>query len=157
MVSNMICAKMDSELQRLAKKHRCYYTRYADDLTFSTSARYFPEALSQFDSSGKLQIGLELEKTIRENGFEINPKKVKLRTKNQRQEITGLTVNEFPNVQRKYVRQIRAMLHAWGKYGLTATEEEYLGKYNLKHRNPLRKPSSFVNVLLGKIQYLGMR
>jgi len=153
-VSNMICSKMDSELQKLAKKHRCYYTRYADDLTFSTSTQYFPEALARFDSSEKLQVGLELEKIIIENGFQINSKKIRLRTKSQRQEVTGLTVNEFPNVRRNYIRQIRAMLHAWEKFGLSAAGEEYIRKYDLKHRNPLQKKPSFEKVLLGKIQFL---
>ncbi|MBE3133112.1 MAG: RNA-directed DNA polymerase, partial [Acidobacteria bacterium] len=32
-VSNMICAKMDSQLQKLAEENRCFYTRYADDMT----------------------------------------------------------------------------------------------------------------------------
>jgi RNA-directed DNA polymerase len=45
-VSNMLCARMDSQLQTLAKRHYCYYTRYADDLTFSTSRRKFPAALA---------------------------------------------------------------------------------------------------------------
>lgn len=155
MVSNMICRKMDSELQQLVKKYRCHYTRYADDITFSTSTRDFPEALAQFDSSRNLQVGAELEKIIKDNGFEINPKKVRLRTKNQRQEVTGLTVNEFPNVQRKYIRQIRAMIHAWEKYGLSKAEEEYIRKYNVRHRNPLRKEPLFARVVLGKIEFLG--
>lgn len=41
-VSNMICARMDSQLQTLAGKHKCYYTRYADDITFSTRLKEFP-------------------------------------------------------------------------------------------------------------------
>jgi len=35
-VSNMLCAKLDNELGRLARKHKCKYTRYADDITLST-------------------------------------------------------------------------------------------------------------------------
>ena len=42
-VSNMICAKMDSQLQQLSASHRCTYTRYADDMTFSTSRRSSPQ------------------------------------------------------------------------------------------------------------------
>ena len=44
-VSNMICAKLDSELGRLAQGGRCFYTRYADDITFSTSRSVFPNSL----------------------------------------------------------------------------------------------------------------
>jgi RNA-directed DNA polymerase len=38
-ISNMICSRMDGELKRLSKEHGCFYTRYCDDLTFSTMAR----------------------------------------------------------------------------------------------------------------------
>lgn len=40
-ISNMICSRMDSELQRLARRRRCIYSRYADDITFSTSEKNF--------------------------------------------------------------------------------------------------------------------
>jgi RNA-directed DNA polymerase len=45
-VSNMISARLDSQLQALAKQHRCVYTRYADDITFSTSLTKFPKAIA---------------------------------------------------------------------------------------------------------------
>ena len=156
-ISNMLCAKMDSQLQRLAKKTRCTYTRYADDITFSTSMPVFPASLAEVDSLGQVRVGKELERATRENGFQINQRKVRLQKKeNQRQEVTGLTTNKFPNVNRTYIRQIRAMLHAWRKYGLDAAEAEYLARYNTKHRNPQAKPPSFERVLHGKIEFLGM-
>ena len=62
---------------------------------------------------------------IKENGFNINEKKVRLQSRGNHQEVTGLTTNQFPNVKRTYVRQIRAMLHAWAKFGLEAAEKEY--------------------------------
>lgn len=40
-VSNLIASNIDITLNRLAKRHRCSYTRYADDLTFSTNRREF--------------------------------------------------------------------------------------------------------------------
>ena len=36
-ISNMICLRMDAQLTRLANDCRCKYTRYADDITFSTN------------------------------------------------------------------------------------------------------------------------
>jgi len=65
---------------------------------------------------------------IAENGFNINEKKVRLQVRGNHQEVTGLTTNQFPNVKRTYVRQIRAMLHAWAKFGLEAAEKEYYQK-----------------------------
>lgn len=34
-ITNLICAKMDSQLTKLAKAFKCRYSRYADDITFS--------------------------------------------------------------------------------------------------------------------------
>ena len=34
-IANMISSRMDANLQKLARRHRCLYSRYADDLTFS--------------------------------------------------------------------------------------------------------------------------
>jgi RNA-directed DNA polymerase len=155
-ISNLICAKLDSQLQRLAKQNRCTYTRYADDLTFSTTLRVFPSQLATTISgiTEQIEIGDELYQVIKANGFEVNHKKLRLQTKQTCQEVTGLTVNEFVNVQRKYIRQIRAMLHAWEKYGEEAAFQEFIHVYDQKHR---RKPLvRFGNVVKGKIDYLGM-
>jgi RNA-directed DNA polymerase len=155
-VSNMICAKMDSEFQLLAQEHRCFYTRYGDDITFSTFLPRFPPALGSMDSSGRAQVGPILEEVIRKNGFQINPNKVRLQIKNRRQVVTGLTINKFPNVRREYVRQIRAMLHAWRKFGVEAAEEEFFKTYDQKHRGPSKSRPLFKQVVKGKIEFLGM-
>lgn len=97
-ISNMLCAKMDNELGRLARKYRCRYTRYADDLTFSTDSEYFPDALAKYDSKGILRAGEELKKVISDNGFTIAIKKLRLRRSNVRQQVTGLIVNKGVNV-----------------------------------------------------------
>lgn len=46
-VSNMICGKLDSQLTQLAKTNKCFYSRYADDITYSTSLRKFPASLGK--------------------------------------------------------------------------------------------------------------
>ena len=156
-VSNMLCAKMDSRLLRLAEKHRCIYTRYADDLSFSTSMPHFPEALARISGqTGQVEVGEELHQIVVESGFDINTAKVRLQKSNRRQEVTGLTTNRFPNVQRRYVRQIRAMLYAWKEFGLEAAQVEYLSRYDKKHRNPTKPPPRFELVVRGKLEFLRM-
>ena len=159
-ISNMLCAKMDSQLQKLAKKHHCYYTRYADDLTFSTTRRKFPAALAVIISDEDdryVRIGDELRSIIDENGFKINQQKVRLQTRTKRQEVTGLTTNKFVNVNRKFIRQIRAMLHAWNKYGYEAAENEYHQKYCYKQPDKSYKTlASFRQVIKGKIEFIRM-
>lgn len=154
-ISNMICAKMDSQLQDLAWSCRCFYTRYADDITFSTTLSEFPIQIVTVHSLLDVEVGADLEKVITTNGFKINSQKTRAFSQKQRQEVTGLTVNKYPNVRRKYIAQIRAMLHAWEKYGLQAAEDEHFNLPDKKHRNPKAKKPAFRYVVLGKIAYLG--
>jgi RNA-directed DNA polymerase len=157
-ISNMICRSMDSQLLQLAKKHRATYTRYADDITFSTSLPNFPTSLAT--SSGiDIEIGNELSDVIQNNGFEINRSKIRLQIRTHKQEVTGLTVNQFPNLPRKFVRQIRAILHAWEKFGLSNAANEYVDKY--KKGNPYRfsvknNEQVFLSTIRGKIEFVGM-
>lgn len=158
-ITNMICAKMDSQLQRLAKNCKATYTRYADDITVSTTLPKFPRDLAYLVSEEdreKLIIGNTLLNIISENGFELNAGKVRLQTRGNHQEVTGLTTNIFPNVDRIYIRQIRAMLHAWSKFGLEAAENEYLNKYESKNRLPKKEKPKFKQVIRGKIEFIGM-
>jgi len=158
----MICAKLDSQLRRLAQKYKCSYTRYADDLTFSTNLNRFPESLARFviDGTGvtSVVIGSELEETISSNKFQINRSKIRLQRSAERQTVTGLTTNESPNITRKYSRQIRAMLHSWKTYGYEKAEKEFHDKYWIaaSNRNPSKRPPRFRDVVKGKVEFLGM-
>jgi RNA-directed DNA polymerase len=46
-ISNLIAGALDIRLNELAQKYNCTYTRYADDITFSTSEYIFPTAIAQ--------------------------------------------------------------------------------------------------------------
>ena len=158
-ISNMICSRLDGELQRLARRRRCIYSRYADDITFSTSEKKFPTKLAtkvDNEESLAVSIGDELKAIIMANGFKINFKKVRLRDSSRRLEVTGLTVNKKTNVSRSYIRQIRAMLHAWDKYGLENAEKEFLIRYDTKDRAPFRSSNIFRQVVKGKLDFLAM-
>ena len=155
-VANMICAKLDSQLQHTAQTFRCYYTRYADDMTFSTNIATFPSALAIINALGQIEIGPTLTQVIRDNGFQINQQKVRLQQRRERQEVTGLTVNKFPNVNRSYIRQIRAMLYAWGKFGEAEAQREFLHRYDRKRRYTSSETPIFRFVVKGKIAFLGM-
>jgi RNA-directed DNA polymerase len=151
-ISNMICGRLDSTLKKLAKQHRCRYTRYADDITFSTTFTKFPAEIAFTTESG-LQLGDKLVQAIVGNGFIVNPSKLRLQSAGQHQEVTGLTVNRFANVKRTYVRQVRAMLHAWEKYGEELAAAEFFKRFDKKHR--FRSPApDFRNVVRGRIEFI---
>ena len=158
-VSNMVCARLDGHLGKLAKKHDCIYTRYADDITFSTNQPNFPPELAVAKTSSisykeVAEVGPELITIIEKNGFSINPRKIWLQPSRSRQQVTGLTVNSFPNVTRKYTNQIRAMLHAWEKYGWERAEKEFFSKHYRKHRRAIGPPGIFKKIIRGKLNFL---
>lgn len=158
-ISNMICARMDSELKQLALVLKCWYSRYGDDLTFSTSRDPFPRELAFYASSGvplDVEIGGRLRALIERNRFSINEKKVRLQKARERQEVTGLIVNTRPNVDRVYRRQVRAMLHAWEKHGLANAESTYLTRFRTKYSSPFKPLPKFEHVVRGKIEFIGM-
>ena len=142
-ISNFICAKMDGDLWRFACKNKLRYSRYADDLTFSTNAKQLPEALGEFSLDNTFILSEKLKQIIeKRNHFFINGKKTRCMKRDARQEVTGLTVNDKVNVSHKYIKQIRAMLHDWQVNG----EERALQKHILlrkKHNKPENFPKSF--------------
>ena len=74
-VSNMICGRLDSQLQKVAKRYNCLYSRYADDLTLSTRTSSFPKSLARqqkTEAGSQIMVGAELEAVITGNGFKVN-------------------------------------------------------------------------------------
>ena len=146
LLTNAVCQRLDRRLQQLATRHRCTYTRYADDLTFSCNRPVFRAAFHQ-----------ELNATLAAEGYQQNEQKQRLQTPETRQEVTGIVVNDRPNVPREYVRQIRAMLHNWetkGYEAASATLRQHYGKGKAKTEKG--KAPKLERVLAGKIAYLGM-
>ena len=106
-ITNLITRILDYRIVKIAKKYRFTYSRYADDMTFSTNRELNSNKLR---ASKELDNFLtELENVIISSGFEINPKKTRLSNNMQRQEVTGLVVNKKINVKREYIKNTRAM------------------------------------------------
>lgn len=155
LISNMICWKMDRQLSALAGQNRFTYSRYADDITFSsTQSKKVPRQLAVITDDNIL-VGDKLQSVIAENGFEINTEKVRFRTQSDRMEVTGLTVNDNLNVSKKYYKQIRSMLYAWQKFGLEAAQKEHHEKFYKKYR-PSGNLPSLPKILHGKLLFLQM-
>ena len=91
---------MDSELQRLAAHNRSTYTRYADDITFSTTQRRVPRDLAYHDDLKQIRPGGELLRVINDNGFRVNLEKVWLRGKNNRQRLRASPLTNFQTCPR---------------------------------------------------------
>jgi len=104
---------LDVHLAALAAKYGCTYTRYADDLTFSTNRKEFPEQIGERSEAhpNVWAVGKGLGRLVTKSGFQINSKKVRMQYRDSRQEVTGLVVNRKLNVRKEYRREVRAMVH----------------------------------------------
>ncbi|ANN61413.1 hypothetical protein A9174_12720 [Mesorhizobium loti NZP2037] len=110
-ISNIIAHILDIHLNDLAYRHNCTYTRYADDLTFSTNEKQFPRAIAkrQVGDIHEWIPGSGLKKALKSNGFKLNGSKTRMQYCDSRQEVTGLVTNEKVNVKQQYYKQARAM------------------------------------------------
>lgn len=63
------------------------------------------------------------------NGFRPNPQKIRYSDAKARKEVTGLVVNEFTNVRRKFVRNLRADLYRTECLGVAAAQAEHKAKF----------------------------
>ena len=112
-ISNLIGHVLDIHLARLASHNGCTYSRYADDLTFSTNKPQFPACIAKRTTGDehKWGPGNELARLIKKSGFEMNPLKTRMQYRDSRQEVTGLVVNRKVNVRSEYRHTVRAMVH----------------------------------------------
>jgi RNA-directed DNA polymerase len=156
LIANMISRKLDSTFIHLAKQTGSRYTRYVDDITFSTTKRSFAKSIVESYAalpSTNVLLGKELSKIVVGQGFIINHKKTRIQDKTIRQEVTGVVINEFNNVRREFIRSIRMMLHMWRKFGLSNAAAHFR-KSVYKKTSKLTDEELFRAVLIGKISHL---
>jgi RNA-directed DNA polymerase len=110
-ISNLIGRVLDVRLVRHAARLGCTYTRYVDDLTFSSNHQCLPTALARREGGASQWVaGKLLSKEVSRAGFSINEKKTRVQYKDSRQDVTGLSVNRRVNTTATYRRYARSML-----------------------------------------------
>lgn len=152
-IANLVCGPFDTEMTQFAKKHRLTYTRYADDLTFSTTRGQFPVD-AVVDDAGVVSIGSELADIVSRHRFTIRDGKTRLRSNSRRQSVTGLVVNEFVNTPRRFSRELRAIIHRARVDGLHAAAVKHAACS--KVAVPADSKTWICNVIRGKLSYLAM-
>jgi len=138
-LTNIICWRLDHNLYNLAKEKGCEFTRYADDMTFSSNENVFNGNFFK-----------EMNKIVKNEGFRFNIPKTRLIFQSGRQEVTGIIVNEKLNLSRIKINEIRAALNNWDKKGIDECQLDFVQKYK-------GKPNvDFRDWLWGKLIYLKM-
>ena len=144
-LSNIICSRLDRRLYSLAQKFKIYYSRYADDITFSGNRNIFHKEGS---------FVLLLEQIIKEEGFVINNNKTRLQKHHQRQKVTGILVNQKINVERTYIKQLRTLIHNWEVLGYRQAQIIFLSHYHPKKH--IYCEHYIENIIEGKLNFLKM-
>jgi RNA-directed DNA polymerase len=147
-LTNILCRKLDIRLQGLANRFNTTYSRYADDITFSSNHNVFndPIFLNELDRI-----------IVADQKLEINPSKVRLQKKTIRQEVTGLTISETKvNVNRKYIKDLRQYFHLIDNFGIAKAESIFTSWYKKEKGHVKQGNPNMQNVLAGKLDYLKM-
>lgn len=147
LLTNAICDKLDYKLSKLAHHYGLKYSRYADDITFSSMHNVYQNG-SRFLR--------ELTEIIEGQGFTINEAKTRLEKRGSRQEVTGLIISDKVNVTRKYVEDIRNILYIWNKYGLSVAYNIFYAHYKREKGHVKKGDPILENVIAGKLDYLKM-
>jgi RNA-directed DNA polymerase len=114
-IANLVLRELDTELSALAERAGHRYSRYADDLTFSSQSWIEKEFLNL------------IEKAVQAAGFELKPEKTRFSGSEGRMEVTGVVINEKPQPTRAWRKRTRATLHKLSLSArLTRRELSYL-------------------------------
>lgn len=164
-LTNMVCAPLDTQFTRLAREYNLCYSRYADDITFSSNKNVFPQEIVYTDLKG-VHLGQEIQDILTKNSFRVNQRKTRIFDSRRRQEVTGLVVNRIVNIRRNYVKKIRAILFHCQNDGIYQTAKVYVEKGNCNNskiiemlKNETEENQNIVvewfkAVLKGKIGYI---
>lgn len=140
-LANLITMPLDRELMNYCSLNHINYTRYADDLTFSTNEFIDDITIAQ------------IKAFIVKHKFTVNEKKFRIQSAMRQQKVTGLVVNQKVNVDRKYIKQIRAMLHHAKTVGLSAACAKH---HKLKDTPSREEVLQFAYRLKGMIEFVSM-
>jgi len=143
-IANIVSTRLDKRFSRLGDKMDFDYSRYADDITVSSDNRGINKIIPFF------------KEIIREEGFEINETKMRVLRNAGRQKITGIVVNEKPNIDKKEIKKLRAVI-----YNCHHKDIKHEVKKWAKKEKSLNNPSDytlneFKSSLLGKINFVKM-
>ena len=132
-ISNLIMRDFDEEIGSFCENNNISYIRYSDDMTFS----------GDFDVK---KVIYKVKDELKKMGMQLNYDKVHVIYGNMSQQVTGITVNEKPQVLKTKRRKIRQEVYYIKKYGL---------KSHLKRLN-VKDEFSYLRSLLGKINFVLM-
>ena len=154
-LSNIVFCEIDNHIDNFCQMDSIYYSRYADDLTFSCD-----------NYKNLINVKEKVESILSENNYVLNEQKTRFLSSKNRISITGLNLNKGkPQVGKNLKRKLRTLLHhyyikkdksneflinGYLSY-IKSIEPEYYSKNLRNYIDKLKKES--VKLLLAKQNY----
>ena len=124
-IANLAAQQLDRRLSGLADKHHLIYTRYADDLAFSGD-RVSPRRGAHLST---------LIATIAiDEGFTVNHRKTRQMRASGAQRLTGISINQHPNIPRSDYDQLKATLYNCSRHGPASQNHQQHPDYRAQLR-----------------------
>lgn len=160
-LSNMICFQMDKQLLDYARQEGVIYTRYADDMYFSSTSVWRAKSLYEINECGAIVPNSMISDCILNNGFRVNESKTHVATRSSRQLVAGVVANRKCNFLRAEYRELRVLFHNWEKWGLDYAAGEYMEHRPFYARRLVDETGNlcekkFVAHVRGRLQYCQM-
>lgn len=138
-ISNIVMFNFDEIIGEWCKSNSIAYTRYCDDLTFSSDKPLY-------------YVYTKVKSMLQERGFELNENKTHFVTNNSRQSVTGITVNEKMSVSTEYKKKLRQEIYYVLKYG-SSNCILYTQKSKFMN-NGIPDKAKYLQHLIGKTNYI---
>lgn len=104
-ISNIVMAEADLDINKIAASYNCIYSRYADDMVFSSEEHI------------DVKIIEEVQSILSEFGFELNLEKTYYMGPKERRIVTGIVVsNDRLTIGRKSRDEIKKMVYMYVTY-----------------------------------------
>ncbi len=131
-ITNILLFEFDETVGFWCRERGIAYTRYCDDMTFSGD--FEPQEVICF-----------VREELRKLGFLLNAQKTRVQRAGQRQSVTGIVVNEKPNVSAAYRRKLRQEVYYCQRFGVAG---------HLRQTGQQIPEDAYLMRLLGKVNYV---
>jgi RNA-directed DNA polymerase len=133
MLANIVCCELDKQINDLASKYGCKYTRYADDISIS--------------GEKALPTQKELSDIIQQGNFTLSESKFRITKKGQAHYVTGLSISDHqPHAPRILKKKLRQELYYCKKFGIRSHLSKLLDlpkddvvSVEYQHQNDIQK------------------
>lgn len=138
MLSNLMFSELDGKIFRYCKERKIMYTRYADDMTFSS------------DSMDVAHLIAYVNMLVKTKHLKLNEEKTKVMGRGSSQNVTGVVVNDGMQVSKKYRDRVRQEIYYSIKFGF----QGHMSRVELPKW--IKTPIQYKHHLLGKINFILM-